>query len=267
MRAAALKYGVHPSTVSRWCARAAKLGNVPIHTRSSAPKTHPNALSKDVVSAIITKRLGRRRCGQVIHQELLREGVGVSLSSVQRTLSRTRLLKKRSPWKRPHDSIHRPHATYPGALLQCDTVHIMLPDGSKLYLYTLIDLYSRWAYAEVVQKIGSAVSFAFIERAASVAPFPFEMIQTDNGPEFQKMFLFQLGKRGIALRHSRVRKSNDNAHIERFNRTVQEECLDLSAKTPEHFRTALADYLPYYNGERLHMGINYKTPLEMLQSC
>jgi transposase InsO family protein len=243
------------------------VGNVPIQTRSCAPKTHPNALSKAVVSAIIAKRLGRRRCGQIIHQELLREGVHVSLSSVQRTLSRTRLLKKRSPWKRPHNSVHRPPAAHPGALLQCDTVHIMLPDGSLLYLYTLIDLYSRWAYAEVAQKIGSAASFVFIERAAVVAPFLFEMVQTDNGPEFQKMFLFQLAKQGIALRHSRVRKSNDNAHIERFNRTIQEECLDPIAKTPEHFRQALADYLPYYNGERLHMGINYKTPLEMLQSC
>ena len=28
----------------------------------------------------------------------------------------------------------------------------------------------------------------------------------------------------------------------------------------------LKEYLPYYNTERLHMGINFKTPLEMLQS-
>lgn len=267
VRAAALKYGVHPGTVSRWSNKAGRVGNVPIHTRSSAPKTHPNALSKEVVSAIIIKRLGRRRCGQVIHQELLREGVRVSLSSVQRTLSRTRLLKKRSPWKRPHDYTERSEATHPGALLQADTVHIMLPDGSRLYVYTLIDLYSRWAYAEVAHTIGSAISFSFVERAALVAPFPFEMVQTDNGPEFQKMFLFQLARRGIVLRHSRVRKSNDNAHIERFNRTIQEECLDRTEKTSGQFQKALAAYLPYYNGERLHMGINYQTPLEVLRRC
>jgi transposase InsO family protein len=141
----------------------------------------------------------------------------------------------------------------------------MLPDGSRLYVYTVIDLYSRWAHAEVVQKIGSAVSFAFVERAASIAPFPFEMVQTDNGPEFQKMFLFQLAKRGIALRHSRVRKSNDNAHIERFNRSVQEECLDHTAHTLIDFKKALRKYLFYYNTERMHMGINFKTPAQMLE--
>ncbi len=267
MREVSRHIGVEPSTISRWCKKDPSGGWHEIPTKSSAPKKHPNALAKDVVEAIIAKRMQNRRCGQGVHRELKREGFTGSLASVQRTLSRTHLLKEKSRWKRPHDSVQRPVAMYPGALLQCDTVHIMLPDGSRLYIYTLIDLYSRWAYAEVSQKIGSAISFSFIERAAVAASFPFEMIQTDNGPEFQKMFLFQLAKQGITLRHSRVRKSNDNAHIERFNRTLQEECLDRTKRTSKHFTQALRAYLPYYNGKRLHMGINYQTPLEVLQSC
>jgi len=35
----------------------------------------------------------------------------------------------------------------------------------------------------------------------------------------------------------------------------------------EDFREALGQYMPYYNNERLHMGINYQTPLEVLQRC
>src|SRR3989338_11158973 len=79
-----------------------------IPTKSSAPKTHTNALSKEGVTAIIKKRMEHRRCGQVVHHELKKEGVQVSLSSVQRTLERTHLLKERSPWKRPHDYTERP---------------------------------------------------------------------------------------------------------------------------------------------------------------
>ena len=263
-RKVARHLGYSQSAVAKWVTRAGPSWHGPLPTRSSKPHKSPRALPQEIVSAIITKRVGRGRCGQVVHREMQNDGVSVSLSSVQRTLGRLRLLKKRSPWKRPHDSTERPAATHPGALLQCDTVHIMLPDGSRLYVYTLIDLYSRWAYAEVVPKIGSEVSFAFIEGAAAAAPFAFEMIQTDNGPEFQKMFLFRLAKRGVALRHSRVRKSNDNAHIERFNRTVQEECLDHTPHTFKDFHHALAEYLPYYNGERLHMGIDFKTPVQML---
>ena len=86
------------------------------------------------------------------------------------------------------------------------------------------------------------------------------MIQTDNGGEFQKMFRFRLYKLGLAHRYSRVRQSNDQAHIERFNRTIQEECLDRTAQTIHQFRKAIRTYLPYYNNERIHMGINYQTP-------
>lgn len=267
MRKVARRYGVEPSTVSRWCKLPFATGWHELPTRSSRPHTSPRALNEEVIQAIIKKRIGRRRCGQVIHQELLRDGIKVSLPSVQRTLGRLNLLKKRSPWKRPHDYTQRPEITHAGSLLEADTVHIMLPDGSRIYVYTLIDLYSRWAYAEVVKNISAANSFTFIKKAATIASFKFEMIQTDNGGEFQKMFRFRLYKLGLSHRYSRVRQSNDQAHIERFNRTIQEECLDRTAQSIPSFRKALKTWLPYYNNERLHMGINYQTPLEVLRRC
>jgi len=123
-----------------------------------------------------------------------------------------------------------------------------------------------WAYAEIIERISGAHSFRFVSRLKNITPFHIDMIQTDNGAEFQKMFKFQLYKLGINHRHSRVRKSNDQAHIERFNRTIQEECFDRTAQTLKHFRKALKIYLPYYNNERTHMGINYQTPSEVLRS-
>jgi transposase InsO family protein len=263
VRKVARHFGYTHSAVVKWCKKD-PTGRYQLQTKSSRPKKNPNALSQEVVTAIIRKRVGKRRCGQVIHQELLKDGVSVSLSSVQRTLSRLGMLKKRSLWKRPHDYTERPEVTHPGALLQCDTVHIMLPDGSRLYIYTLIDLYSRWAYAEVSKKISAAASGNFIARAQAVAPFDFDMVQTDNGPEFQKMFRFKIYKLNIRHRYSRVRKSNDQAHIERFNRTIQEECLDRTPQTLHHFRKALKTWLPYYINERMHMGISFKTPAQML---
>jgi transposase InsO family protein len=132
-------------------------------------------------------------------------------------------------------------------------------------VYTLIDLFSRWAYAEVTTKISAARSFQFVRRAEELAPFKIEMVQTDNGGEFQKMFRFRLYKLGLRHRYSRVRQSNDQAHIERFNRTIQEECLDRATHTLRHFKQAIKIFLPYYNNERSHMGINYQTPLEVLR--
>jgi transposase InsO family protein len=265
IRRVAKHFGYNPSTISRWCKHPYATGWHIIPTKSSKPHTSPNALSGEIIKAIIQKRIGRRRCGQVIHQELKRDGINVSLPSVQRTLDRLGLLKKRSPWKRPHDFTLRPVVTHSGALIQVDTIHIMLSDGKKLYIYTLIDLFSRWAYAEVVPKIGASESVKFMQRAVKISPFRFEMIQTDNGSEFSVSFTHALKRNGIGHRHSRVRKSNDNAHIERFNRTIQEECLDHTANTLKNFKKEIPLFLKYYNTERLHMGLNYQTPLEVLQ--
>lgn len=264
VRKVARHFGYTHSAVVKWCKRDPTGGWRKIETRSSRPKHSPHALPRSTVEAIIRKRLGRRRCGQVIYEELKRDGIRVSLSSVQRTLSRTNLLKKRSPWKRPHDATPRPLPQYPGALLQADTVHFVLPDGTRLYVYTLIDLYSRWAYAEASVKLRAYLSASFIARAQERAPFSFMMVQTDHGPEFSTRFTHILKRKQLVHRHARVRQCNDNAHIERFNRTLQDECLTETTHTLRHFRAALKRYLPYYNTERIHMGIDFKTPAQML---
>jgi len=265
-RKVARHYGFSQSAIVKWCAKARKRGYGAIPTQSSRPKTNPNALPQEIVTEIIKERVGRRRCAEHVYHALKKRGVEVSLSSVKRTLDRCHLTKKRSPWKRPHDNTPRPIALYSGALLQCDTVHIIAPDGSRIYVYTLIDLYSRWAYAEVVEKIGANPSVLFVRRAQKKASFHFEMIQTDNGSEFSTWCTHGWMRLGIAHRHGRVRKSNDQAHVERFNRTVQEECLDRVAHSIPSFKKALRSYLPYYNNERTHMGIDYQTPSQMIPS-
>jgi len=265
VRKVARHFGYTHSAIVKWCAKDPTGGLRRIETLSSRPKSSPWALPREIVHAIIKKRIGRRRCGQVIHRELLADGISVSLCSVQRTLKRCHLLKERSPWKRPHDATLRPEATHAGALLQCDTVHFLLPDGTRLYVYTLIDLFSRWAYAEASAKLRAYKSASFIARAQRHAPFPFEMIQTDHGPEFSTRFTHILLRSKVAHRHSRVRQCNDNAHVERFNRTLQDECLTGVPRTAASFSKAISKYLPYYNVERMHMGIDFRTPAQMLQ--
>ncbi|MEW5908042.1 MAG: integrase core domain-containing protein, partial [Patescibacteria group bacterium] len=68
-------------------------------------------------------------------------------------------------------------------------------------------------------------------------------------------------------RHSRVRKANDNGHIERFNRTLKEECLNkVWPINPFVYQKAIDNYLPYYNNQRLHLGLNFRTPAEVITS-
>ena len=264
IRRAARYLGFTHSAVVKWMKKARVRGYGAIPTISSKPRAHPRALPVEVVSAIIKERADRRRCAEHVYHALKKKGVDVSLSSVKRTLDRCHLRKSRSPWKRPHDFTERPEAAYCGALLELDTIHIIAPNGSRIYVYTIIDLFSRFAYAEIVERIGVEASARFVRRAQKAAPFRFDMVQTDHGSEFSTRFTHRLLERQIRHRHSRVRQKDDQAHIERFNRTVQEECLDRVVHSVASFKKALPEYLRWYNGERSHMGINYQTPLEMV---
>jgi transposase InsO family protein len=261
VRAVGRRYGVGSSTVSKWVKKAKIYGFNPIPTASSRPLVSPHKLSKEKEELIVAKRLELRRSAEVIHRALSDEGVVVSLPSVKRTLDRRGLLKKRSPWKRWHSTFERPDAVHPGALLQADTIHIAIDGRVAFYVFTVIDVHSRWMYARAYQHMNARIALSFVKRAQTVAPFLFDCIQTDNGPEWSTHFTARVQMRH---RHSRVRRSNDNAHIERFNRTVQEKCLDTHPRTVHAYNLALKTYVPFYNNHRHHFGLNLDTPLQKL---
>lgn len=254
-------YGYHHTAIMKWVKEAMKIGDVPIPTRSSKPRSHPKELSGNVVKKIIEKRKAHGRYADALYQELKNEGIQVSLSSVKRTLDRNYLLKKKSPWKRFHPHQDRPIPLKPGDLVETDTVHLMVDKKKRIYVFTIIDVYSRWAYAECHEKMSSKISLNFIRRAQESATFRFNMLQSDHGPEFGNWFVTQVQK---LHRYTRIGKPNDNAHIERFNRTLQEECLDRIPVNVRKINCALKTYLQYYNHERLHTGINFQVPMQMV---
>jgi transposase InsO family protein len=103
-----------------------------------------------------------------------------------------------------------------------------------------------------------------VKRAQVAAPFLFSCIQTDNGSEWSTHFTERVS---IRHRHSRVRQSNDNAHVERFNRTLREELLDGLPVDLSAINRALPTYLRHYNETRHHFGLDLNTPLQILQEC
>jgi putative transposase len=140
----------------------------------------------------------------------------------------------------------------------------MLSEKKRMYTFTLIDIFSRFAYAKTYARMNAATAVQFVAEAQSAASFHFDMLQSDHGPEFGTWFVERIQAKH---RYSRIGKPNDNAHIERFNRTLQEECLDKVNRTPEAFNAALKLYLPWYNTKRHHFGLKLKTPLQVLTEC
>ena len=259
--------GVHRSTIARWVTKGKVRNNysLAIYTLSSKPNHPGRHLDPAIVMRICELRRSSGRYAAAIHAQLIDEGILVSLSSVKRTIRRQGLARPLAKWHRAWTPpIPRPRVEQVGSLVQMDTIHIPRSDGSKYYLYTIIDVHSRWAYAEYRSKLSQRESFEILMAAQSQARFVFTMIQTDNGPEFSRWFHQMLLSKGLKLRHSRVRTPNDNAHLERFNRTVQDECIKRFHVSEANTKYHLKRYLLYYNEKRLHGGINWQTPNQIV---
>lgn len=261
-REVARYFGYNQSSIARWVRRAPRGFVGRIETRHSAPKTSPRSLPKETVARIVHARMTSKRCAEVVFEMLRADGVAVSLSSVKRTLSRYGLLKKRSPWKRRRVYPPRPEAKSPGMLVQMDTIHFVDKDGKRIYVYTALDVYSRYGFAALSKRIGCGRSVAFLKKAVAYFPFHIQNIQTDNGPEFGLHFTDFVTRNGMVHRHIHPRSPNENGHLERFNRTIQEEigrhgwCIF----RPDDIRA----FLRHYNTERMHMGISFKTPAQLI---
>lgn len=264
-RTVARHFGFSQRSVANWTKKAVEIGDHPIPTKSSRPKNSPKRLSKEIRDTVSNKRKELGRSIEVVHHALKEGGLDISLSSVYRILRDRYLLKRKSPWKKLHYTTLRPEALKPGDLVQLDTIHLMVNGKQRIYVYTLIDLYSRigyaWATARAYKRMNAATSIQFVALAQKQLSFHFNMLQSDHGPEFGKWFVSQVKKNH---RYTRIGKPNDNAHIERFNRTLQEECLDKVSNDVRAINRALKKYLQYYNYKRVHGGIKYQIPMQVV---
>lgn len=262
-RKVARHFGFSQSVIVKWMKRASRDERNIIATRSSRPNTSPSAISKELVAKIISIRNETKRCTEVVHAHLLNEGIVVSLSTVKRTLDRYGMLQKRSRWKKRRIYPPRPDVLKQGDIVELDTIHFVDGRGRRSYVYTAIDVYSRYGFAMVSNKTTCEKSILFLKRTAKYFSFKISCVQTDNGPEFGLRFNGFIKRSNMVHRHIHVRSPNENGHLERFNRTIQEEM-------PRHglciyLEDHISKYLKKYNTERLHMGINFKTPKQMLK--
>lgn len=241
-----------------------------IPTLSSRPHHHPWTLSEEIVHQILTTRDELQRCAEVVWHHLVAiRGVRVSLSSVRRILRHYHYFDRARKPRVRRDNPHRPTVTCPGELVQTDTIHHVDPkSGRRLYYYTVIDLFTRMTYVTLAPKLQQGIAAQTVLDAQTAWDIPIAMVQADNGPEYGRYFEQQMKRAGIQTRHTRLHRPNDNAHIERFNRTIQEECIGhyWNRSVPlSSQQDRLTAYLGYYNNKRVHLGLRLRTPVEMLQ--
>ena len=141
-----------------------------------------------------------------------------------------------------------------------------LYDGRRFRTLNVIDEGNREALAvEVATSLPGARVVSVLEQLVAIHGAP-RAVRCDNGPELVSQALHDWAeRRGVALHFIQPGKPNQNASIERFNRTDRREVLDacLFASLAD-VRAETEAWLTTYNTERPHDGLGEVPPLTFL---
>lgn len=274
-------FGVGRSTLFRWQQTLDKSGGSvsALDPKSTAPRQRRvRSIPRDLEQVIIAWRVKRPRVGgKKLVPLLKKQGFRVSISYIDRCIYNLKQLGRlpkvvklsfhaktgthHERTKTKVKKVRRPKKQG----LEIDTVvrHI---DGTKRYTLTAIDVAGRFAYARTYTNHSSDRARDFLKRLIQRVPFVITEIQTDNGSEFAHHFHEACLTLGIKHYHTYPRSPKMNAHVERFNRTLSEECLvhnrALLRDDIEQFNDTLVDWLDWYNYERPHEGLGLIPPMQ-----
>jgi putative transposase len=156
--------------------------------------------------------------------------------------------------------------TRPNQVWAADITYIPMARGF-LYLVAIIDWYSRYVLS---WRLANTLDASFCVEALEEAlrkgrP---DIFNTDQGAQFtSEAFTELLEQHGIRISMDGKGSYNDNLFIERLWRTVKYEEVYLKAyQDGRDARIGLGNYFRFYNSERPHQALGYKTPAEVLIS-
>jgi transposase InsO family protein len=177
--------------------------------------------------------------------------------------ARTQAKRRRAQAKKRITELHiKPRQDF---LFGLDTI-VKYWQGSKRYIFTAIDRHAKLAFARMYPSKSSRNAAEFLSRLQLLTAGRIENIGHDNGSEFQGAFVLACKRAKISQYHSRVKTPKDNAVNERFNRTLQEEFLNLGNMTldTDRFNQNLTEWLIEYNFRRPHATLGFVSPINFI---
>ena len=211
---------------------------------------------------------GSRRLAAVLRGE----GVAINRKAVQRhmremgivgispgpNLSQRRMEHQVYPYLLRHV-----RSAYPNHVWGIDVTYIRL-QASWMYLVAVLDWYSRYVVSwELDQTLELGFVLEAVERAlAQATP---TIWNSDQGSHFTSpQYLSRLQSAGVQISMDGKGRALDNIFTERLWRTVKyEEVYIRSYSSPREARRGLARYLAFYNQERPHQALEYRTPAQI----
>ena len=153
--------------------------------------------------------------------------------------------------------------THANHVWQTDITYIKLA-GGYVYLIALIDVYSRYVLGWTLSNsMDTGFCLRAFDMATELEVYP-EIINTDQGSQFTSDdWLYALRNCSISVSMTGKGRCIDNIYIERFWRTVKyEEVYLKSYDTIAEAKVAIKSFIDFYNHERPHQSLGYRTPAD-----
>jgi len=222
-------HGIARPVLSRWWARYGEGNQDALQPLSRRPLHSPTRLAEAAELEILRWR--RRGWGAARIAAQLHLGQG----TVQRVLERAGENRLPRPQRAP---ARRYEKQRPGELLHLDIKFLpALRNARYDFEFAAVDDYSREAVAWITTEQTSAHATQFLERVVRTLPYRIEAVMTDNGLAFSmkhafhcdRLTRFQQACRSLGIEHKLLRPyaPECNGKVERFFRTVDDECLNI----------------------------------------
>ena len=240
-------------------------------SRAAFYRSQPGAATRDApvikaLQAVVTAdpRWGFWKC----YDRLRALGYGWNHKRVHRIYCALRLNLPRRTKRRVPTRPRQPFAVVPAlnGTWALDFMHDRLYDGRPFRVFNALDEGNREALAiEPAFALPSERVVAVLDELVTVHGAP-AAIRCDNGPEFLAApFVAWCAERGIAIHYIQPGKPDQNAFIERFNRTYRDEVLNAWLFTSLGEVDAISDtWRQRYNTVRPHDSLGRVPPLTFL---
>jgi len=142
--------------------------------------------------------------------------------------------------------------------------------GTFLFLISIIDGFSRYIVNHELRMNMKEIDVEItVEKALEKFPGVKPRIISDNGSQFlSRDFAEYLKVAGLNHVRTSVNYPQSNGKIERYHRTISEECLrQKSMINLDDASKQIQSFVDFYNNERLHSSLFYLTPLDFLSGC
>jgi transposase InsO family protein len=257
------RHGIARPVLSRWWARYQVGDLAGLQPRSRRPHRSPSRHEPAMWDAIDAARDFGWGAARIADE------LGVGHGTVQRALERS----GRNRWPRaPRRPVLRYEKSRPGELLHLDLKYLPQLGKRPEFEYAAIDDFSREATAQIAGERSTVAATRFLEFVLTQLPYRVDAVMTDNDMMFTMRYAYYstrltrfeqaLKSAGITHRLIRPRSPESNGKVERFIKTIDDECYRIVQPRTSRARVgALNLFLEYYNHARPHQSLGGVSPV------